>query len=280
MDLAQQETPLEGDDERLGERVGIGSGRQHPQLAQAAQTVAQGGLPAMQARGDGQSGRFVELGELAAQRADGAATATVEGTVHPDHPSGQRPSPAMAHHLTVGDQITPRTIATLDGPVQLPDGTRTVHLQLRRFAGCPVCNLHLRSVVLREPEIADAGIRAVVVFHSSAAELEQYQAELPFDVVPDPRRELYREFGADSSVRAVLSPRLWVHVPRIVRGVLRDLVHGRRAPRLRPNGGQLGLPADILISHQGRILAVTYGEHAYDQWSVDELLEQARRVSP
>ncbi len=45
--------------------------------------------------------------------------------------------------------------------------------------------------------------------------------------------------------------------------------------RLRPEGGRLGLPADFLIAADGRILAARYGEHAGDQWSVDELLDLA-----
>jgi hypothetical protein len=36
------------------------------------------------------------------------------------------------------------------------------------------------------------------------------------------------------------------------------------------------LPADFLISRDGRVLARKYGAHAYDQWSVDELLTLAR----
>jgi hypothetical protein len=31
------------------------------------------------------------------------------------------------------------------------------------FAGCPVCNLHLRSIVRRQAKVADTGIREVVV---------------------------------------------------------------------------------------------------------------------
>lgn len=34
----------------------------------------------------------------------------------------------------------------------------------------------------------------------------------------------------------------------------------------------LGLPADFLIDSTGRVVAVKYGRHANDQWSVDELL--------
>jgi hypothetical protein len=33
--------------------------------------------------------------------------------------------------------------------IQIPDEHRTVHLQFRRFAGCPVCGLHLHQIVRR-----------------------------------------------------------------------------------------------------------------------------------
>jgi hypothetical protein len=50
----------------------------------------------------------------------------------------------------------------------------------------------------------------------------------------------------------------------------------RRAPLpLAPTNGNLGLPADLLITADGSVAAVKYGAHAYDQWSVDELLDLA-----
>jgi hypothetical protein len=42
------------------------------------------------------------------------------------------------------------------------------------------------------------------------------------------------------------------------------------------HGGPLGLPADFLIAPDGTVLARHYGNHAYDQWSVDQLLALAR----
>ena len=55
--------------------------------------------------------------------------------------------------------------------VRVPDREALVHLQFRRFAGCPVCNLHLRSFVERYPKITAASIREVIVFHSWQEEL-------------------------------------------------------------------------------------------------------------
>jgi hypothetical protein len=36
----------------------------------------------------------------------------------------------------------------------------------------------------------------------------------------------------------------------------------------------------MLISRDGRLAGVKYGAHAYDQWSVDELLDLATGFSP
>jgi hypothetical protein len=182
--------------------------------------------------------------------------------------------------MAPGSVVPPRRLTAVTGdPVDLPDRAHLVHLQLRRFAGCPVCHLHLRSVVRRHDEIVAAGIREVVVFHSPADELRPHVVDLPFAVVADPEKALYLELGAESGYRAILDPRSW---PAIVRGVARStwaLLRRRgRAPSLVPHGGRYGLPADLLIASDGVVVACHYGEHASDQWSVDELLGQARHA--
>jgi peroxiredoxin len=151
------------------------------------------------------------------------------------------------------------------------------HLQFRRFAGCPICNLHLRSVTNRIEEIEAAGIREVVVFHSTAGELRKYQDDMPFPVIGDPDKTLYRRFSVEASPKAVLNPRSWRALPGGWRHAIADAVKHHRGPMpLAPTNGNLGLPADLLIANDGRVVAVKYGVHAYDQWSVDELLDAAR----
>jgi peroxiredoxin len=156
---------------------------------------------------------------------------------------------------------------------------RLVHLQFRRFAGCPVCNLHLQSFVRRQSEIGAAGIREVVVFHSSPEELSQYTGQLPFAVIADPDKHLYAEFGVESAPRALLDPRAWGAIVRGVSRSVRAIARGREpVPPIRPRGGRFGLPAEFLIGRDGRVVASKYGEHADDQWSVDDLLRIAQNA--
>jgi hypothetical protein len=160
--------------------------------------------------------------------------------------------------------------------VPIPDPERLIHLQFRRFAGCPICNLHLRSIVRRHDEIAAAGVREVVVFHSPAAELAEY--DLPFAVIADPDKKLYAEYGVHASPRALLHPRAyWPLIRAVSRSVVLITRRRERGPAARQPGGRLGLPADFLIAPDGRTVARKYGRHAYDQWSVDEVLAIAGR---
>jgi alkyl-hydroperoxide reductase/thiol specific antioxidant family protein len=171
-----------------------------------------------------------------------------------------------------------RELVTIHGePVQIPEPQRLMHLQFRRYAGCPVCNLHLRSIARRHEEILAAGIREVVVFHSSAETMLGFQGGLPFAAIADPEKKLYAEFGVEkmssvAALMAALSLRSWLAAGRAL----------RRAPSLRGAAGKgeehLGLPADFLIGPGGRVLAAKYGEYVDDQWSVDELLDQAKNA--
>src|SRR4051812_37872712 len=47
-------------------------------------------------------------------------------------------------------------------------------------------------------------------------------------------------------------------------------------PTAGVEGCALGLPADFLISPDGKIVDVQYGAHMADHWEVDEVLAKAR----
>jgi peroxiredoxin len=184
----------------------------------------------------------------------------------------------MGGKLNSGDRVEARTLTDIsDRSIAVPDTEKLVHLQFRRFAGCPICNLHLRSFSRRIGEIEAAGVHEVVVFHSTPEEMKQYESDLPFTVIGDPQKRLYAAFGVEAGLRALLDPRAW---PGILGGVVDATVESFRRGKLMgntdPHGGRIGLPADFLIAPDGRVRACKYGAHADDQWSVDEMLALAR----
>lgn len=190
------------------------------------------------------------------------------------------PRPVSARRFGAGDAVAPRELTTILGKrIRVPDHEALVHLQFRRFAGCPICNVHLRSVAARHDEIVAAGIREVAVFHSSAEDMVPHHAALPFAAVADPERTLYVTFGVESSLWAVLHPRALLAGLRPA--AFSVVARGKRAggrTGLAEGETALGLPADFLLGPDGLVWAVHYGNHANDQWSVDELLALAARA--
>ena len=173
----------------------------------------------------------------------------------------------MGNKLKAGQSFPVLRAKTIHGgDLSIPAPGRWVHLQFRRFAGCPVCNLHLQAFVQRHAEIAGVGIEEVAVFHSTDAELLAYQGKFPFAVVGDPLKDLYRRYGVETSLSAILNPAAW---GAALRG---NLAKDKPKMPLVPQGGILGLPADFLVAPDGTLRAAHYGTHADDHWSVDEVI--------
>src|SRR5438105_556448 len=166
-----------------------------------------------------------------------------------------------------GDIVPSTTLESVTGePIKLPDPNRPVHLQFRRFVDCTICNTHIDEVRRRAREIEAAGVKEVIVFHSSAKSIRSYQKDVPFELVGDPKKALYKEFGVESSLGFLTLKSLGA--------AMRGVAHGHFG--VRPPGGPFGLPGDFLMAPSGPIEAAKYGTHAYDQWSVDELIARAR----
>src|SRR5438128_3136448 len=146
-----------------------------------------------------------------------------------------------------GDIVPATTLESVTGEaIKLPDPNRLVHLQLRRFVDCPICNTHLAELRGRAREIEAAGIKEVIVFHSSAKSIRSYQKDVPFVLVGDPKKALYKESGVETSLRFIS--------PKPQRAAMSWMTH--RHFGFQYAGGQFALPADYLIAPSGRIKAV------------------------
>jgi hypothetical protein len=104
----------------------------------------------------------------------------------------------------------------------------------------------------------------------------EFQGRLPFAAIADPEKKLYAEFGADRKMSPLtaMNPRMWwVAGTALVQGLRHNRLHGATGKGEEHSG----LPAEFLISSDGRVLAVKYGKSVDDHWSVDELLALAGR---
>lgn len=180
---------------------------------------------------------------------------------------GKYASMTLNERRRAGEQLPPLQFSSINGSeVSLPPA-HLVHLQFRRFAGCPICNLHLQTFRRAHPRLLDAGVRTVAFFHSTVEQMAPYQGGLPFPCVADPERRWYGYFGVERSLSAV------VH-PSVIGAALKGLIGARSNPFV---GGSdpIGLPADFMIDRRNVIVGARYGSHANDQWSVDDVLRLA-----
>jgi peroxiredoxin len=169
-----------------------------------------------------------------------------------------------------GDKFPAMEMEAVTGePIDLPDQKSLVHLQFRRFVDCPICNTHIAEFRRRAHEIETAGLKEVIVFHSSPESIRSYQKDIPFLMAGDPKKSFYKQFGVEQSLGFLSFKALGA--------AIRGIAHGHLGLRL--SGGPLGLPADFLIAPSGRLIAVKYGTDAYDQWSVDELLTLVKNAA-
>src|SRR5438046_10762530 len=98
--------------------------------------------------------------------------------------------------LKMGHTVQRRELMTIHGEaIRIPDSERLTHLQFRRYAGCPACNVHLRSIARRHAEILAAGMQEIVVFHSRRETMLEFHGGHPLAAIGEPRNLLNAEFG-------------------------------------------------------------------------------------
>src|SRR5438445_13620608 len=142
-----------------------------------------------------------------------------------------------------GDIVPATTRESVTGEsIKLRDPNRLVHLQLRPFVDCPICNTHIAELRGRAREIEAAGIKEVIAFHSSDTSIGSYQKDVPFVLVGDPKKALYKEFSVESSLGFISLKALGA--------AMRGMAHGHLDLRL--SGGPFGLRGGFSIAPSGR----------------------------
>jgi peroxiredoxin len=183
--------------------------------------------------------------------------------------------------LSIGDRAPFNSLQTVDGEqVPLVNGSGLVHLQLRRFSGCPLCHIHLRNYAREMDVVLEHGVTPVVVFHSSPDVIVENTRHVDwaaqFKFVADPDRELYKKAGAELSGWRYLF-RMRIKTFALALSGMPGLMKRKRW------GAEAGLtqrPMDILIdSKDGRILDLKYGIDSNDQWPVSDVVAGALRHS-
>jgi len=156
---------------------------------------------------------------------------------------------------------------SLDGrEVSLGDyRERKLLLCFFRYGACPLCNLRMTFLIDAYPRWQAQGLDVIAIFESPAERLLETVASqaIPFSVIPDPNRALYRLYG--------VVPSLWGYVVGAFRfRAFRDAFKRGFRPG-KGEGAITQLPAEFLIGPDLTIERAYYGKDIGDHLPLEEI---------
>jgi len=168
--------------------------------------------------------------------------------------------------LRIGDPAPAVVLEALDGTrldCGKPGGPAVV--SFTRYAGCPVCQLHVGRMAAAMAELRARSCGVFVVFQSAPDHLRAAMADWKpgFSAVADPTASLYDAFGAGASLAGYLHPGSLLALGR---ATMAGKWHGRF------EGREMQMPADFVVDPGGRIALAHYGKNVGDDVPAAALL--------
>jgi thioredoxin-dependent peroxiredoxin len=168
--------------------------------------------------------------------------------------------------LSVGQDAPRWSTQDLTGaPIALEDfAGKPLLLAFHRFAACPLCNLRTDQLIQYYPIWHSKGLEVVTFFQSQPENIQRFVERYrpPFQVVADPDRVIYNQYGIENStMKAMLA------MPKVI-GALRK-GYGND---FQQDGDQALIPGDFLINPDLTIHTAHYGRSAADHLSIREIV--------
>lgn len=145
---------------------------------------------------------------------------------------------------------------------------KKVYLAFMRFAGCPVCNLHVHSLLKQADAFKEKNIEVVLIYESSIENMRTYLEDTtyPFTFIADPKSTLYKNYGVEKSWGKLLGS--------IFKGMLTKVSAGEKLFKKKPkvDGNMNRMEAEFLIDESGKLALAHYGSFLGDNIPVENIL--------
>lgn len=162
----------------------------------------------------------------------------------------------MSNTISIGDKLPFTYLTTITNErVNLIKTPGLVHIQFRRFSGCPICNLHLRQFSRKLDDLTQLGVEELVIFHSTATVIQENQVQdwtKQFKFIADPTRSLYISVGADLSG--------WNYITsydcKAVKALIQSLPNLIGKTKLGTEGVVTQRPMDLLVDRMTGVVLI------------------------
>jgi thioredoxin-dependent peroxiredoxin len=151
---------------------------------------------------------------------------------------------------------------------------KKVYLAFERNAGCPVCNLRINQL-LKHSDLLRGDAVVLLVYESSNEKMLEYleREAYPFHFIADPGNELYKLYAVEKSWLKLMSS--------LLNGIISKVNAGKKLfnKSIVQDGHANTIPAEFIISEEGKISLVHYGKFVGDHLTIPYLLRAlAQRV--
>ena len=142
-----------------------------------------------------------------------------------------------------------------------------VMLSFYRYAACPLCNLRVHDLIQHYASFINRNLSLVAVFQSPSASIRRYvgKQDIPFPVIADPERRLYRLYGVESSWPGFIWGSL--RLPTVASALMKGFLPGKM------EGVKSMVSADFLIGPDSTIQVAYYGSDIGDHLPIEKINE-------
>ncbi len=170
--------------------------------------------------------------------------------------------------LRAGESAQPFEVTDIfGGRINLRDFEgQKLMLSFYRYASCPLCNLRVHQLASRFDEFKANNLNLLAFFQSPQASIAKYvgRQDVPFPIVADPEREVYRQYGVESSWAGFFMAGV-TKLPHLIKASLKGFLPGKM------EGKTALVPADFLIGPDLKIEVVYYGHDIGDHLPMEAI---------
>lgn len=167
-----------------------------------------------------------------------------------------------------GDNAPPFKIISLSGKeVECQLADKWIFLSFHRFAACPFCVLRTHELIKAYATFLENNIEIISIWPSSINNMRKFigSSNAPFPLIADPEKRIYKKYGVTKS--SILASLKLLMRPGLV---LNTLKHTYKNMDIDSEADLL--PAEFLITPQGKVAIAYYGQHYGDHLPIQEII--------
>ena len=144
---------------------------------------------------------------------------------------------------------------------------RRLMLSFYRYAACPLCNLRVHDLIQHYASFSERNLNLIAVFQSPRESIRRYigKQNIPFPVIADPERMLYRVYGVESSWPGFIKGSL--RISTLTSALMKGFFPGKM------EGIKSMVPADFLIGPDLTVQVAYYGSDIADHLPIEKINE-------